>query len=308
MSESNFSSDLKYLFGSRKKSIARLALTGLIISIIFAVFVEAYFSINNYLNQFSNNIQISLVLKSYADSTVSDNKQDTLDSETGKYSDSLLTETINSIVTKPWTKSYKIISSEEANEEFRTRYGEISSELMPVNPFPQILSVTIRNKFHDRFNFNKIVSYLKSMELIDEVRYRDDFIQSYFNLKRNIILAAVNIALLFILILTFLLFQTARTEFDGSETKLTIFCFVVLSIFIGTIISIGAILGLKELINYQFAIPLSLNIYLILYALIASIIFSKIVLIFTALFIKTKENDAIVNYNVDDNKHEEINE
>ena len=146
MSNSNISSDLKYLFSKRRKTIARLAFATMIIAIIFAVFVEGFYSTDNYLRQFSNNIEISLVLKSYPDTTSNTSKQDSVDTDEGNFSDSLLTETINTIVTKPWTKSYRIISSEEANEEFRIRYGDISSELMPVNPFPQILSVTIKNK------------------------------------------------------------------------------------------------------------------------------------------------------------------
>jgi hypothetical protein len=290
MSNTNENSGLKHLFADRKKSLFRIAFASLLVTIFFAIFIEGYLSVDNYLRQYSTNVEVSLVLKSYPDSAPTNNKNDSLNDDTGKYSDSLLTETVNTIVTMPWTKSYKLISSEQANEEFKIRYGEISSELMPVNPFPQILTVIIKNSYHDSFSFNKIISYLKSMELVDEVRYRDDFIKSYFSMKKNLIFASLILAVLITITLIFLLYQTLKTEFVfiNEYTKNSIIAlFLILSGAIGVIIAEAKFFAVNAMMINQFKIQLTIHNITLIYAPIVSLALVTAMIYITLLFSNT---------------------
>lgn len=169
------------LLGKKYKSLIRISLTTSIITITLMIAIAALFVVYHNINNLSENIVISVIF----------NKTDNEDA---------LKPTLNKIMQQTWISGYKYISHAKAQEEFQKKYGDISRNLSPVNPFPAVVMVTFENAYKNSLLFHNHINFLEHLDMVEKVIYRRDYAESVFSIyHQSLFLSLTIISLIFIL-------------------------------------------------------------------------------------------------------------
>ena len=101
-------------------------------------------------------------------------------------SDSLKTYEIRrQLLSIQGVRGVKYISKEDAANFFKAQFDENIFDILEENPLPASFQVTLMDEYRTTDNVNIIVSYIKGIEGIDDVIYRQDilgFIERYLKL------------------------------------------------------------------------------------------------------------------------------
>ncbi|MFA6570212.1 MAG: permease-like cell division protein FtsX, partial [Bacteroidota bacterium] len=210
------------LIKSRWKAAVRITLTAISVTLLVTFGYFSFRIINEKISTLKHNLVLSVVFEKSA-------TEDTIKTS------------LTQIKTQPWTKDFNYISPSQSLDDFVKKYGKVSENLLPVNPFPAIVNMRIADSYCNQKSFEIILSVLKQTEFVDKINYREDFTSSVFVLAEQTKILMISVYSILGLMLLLLIFLSVRPEyiesaedfrqhnFFGSEnkfSKLHIFIFI----------------------------------------------------------------------------------
>ncbi len=152
----------------RAKASFFLSLTSLSISILLITASLALIQSTNIIQKkIKEDVSISLFLK---DGLGSDKTQN-LENELKK---------------KEYIKTIDFIDKDRAAEIFIKETGEDFRKLLDYNPLPASFTVTLKDKYVEKDSLDAIVTSLSSMNGVDDIGFKDDFIYKLISILNSI--------------------------------------------------------------------------------------------------------------------------
>ncbi len=198
------------------------------------------------------------------------------------------------------------VSSDEAAEKFFSDY-ELSEELTEANPFPDIVKIVLRQEFVESRNVKLLVDKLRNSDLIEEVRYKKDFVEDLSIFKSQIFQLLGVFAAILLVFLSWGLFLSIKSEFaypaanlikkSGEKRELSSkrlfatwsnFVFSFFNAFCGVLIATAALILIWFFLKEEFAWLSLLRLKSIIQSGSAIFFASILVSLFSAIVVKRK--------------------
>jgi len=241
----NIFSVLFLLLKKRPKSVARIFIGTTVLTLLITALIITGLIFKDEYKKITYGFQMTAVF----DSNIEDNE---------------IYATINKIDAKDWSTDLEYISAEDAQDIFCEKYDNITSELLPANPFPSTLKFRLSDQYFSHNEFTLILNELNKTEGITEVFYRAsmfDRIVEIKNKSKKIIEFTAGIGIFLFLFFIYMLVRTEFTDFDAairhlaeqdvSNAKCVVASFFLVIIISAIGIAAGEMLPIL-LIKYQF--------------------------------------------------------
>lgn len=193
---------LKILFNERKSSFwkvfSSILLTGMLISAIS----EFYYYIHNEMKLMANKTSISLVL---------------LDSS----EESDIMKIIKKLQSNHKINTIEYIPSEQAEFEFFRTHPSFSKELLTANPFPPIINFTMKENYFNLMDIKKITKILAQNQIIQEIKYKKDFLVTFLSVKQNLFTFFYFIAILILIMIVTIQYFAIRYNYLNLPDKVS---------------------------------------------------------------------------------------
>lgn len=163
-------------------------------SIAVVLIVISYFlyqSSENLENYLKENIGISVFIK---------------DSALKNRAESMKEEILNT----GFISDAEFISKEKAVDVFIKETGEDFRKILDYNPLPASFNLKLKSDFAERDSVKKIISTLESFPWVDEVIYRDDFMQKLLSYIKEFRIYILGLTALILLVSIYLVYSTVR--------------------------------------------------------------------------------------------------
>ncbi|HSL90632.1 MAG TPA: permease-like cell division protein FtsX [Ignavibacteriaceae bacterium] len=163
-------------------------------SIAVVLIVISYFlyqSSENLENYLKENISISVFLKD----SVQKNKFENIQEE---------------ILNTGFISNAEFISKEKAVEIFIKETGEDFRKILDYNPLPSSFNLKLKSDFAEQDSVKKIISTLEAFPWVDEVVYRDDYMQKLLSYIKEFRLYILGITAIILLVSIYLVYSTVR--------------------------------------------------------------------------------------------------
>ena len=163
-------------------------------SIAVVLIVISYFlyqSSENLENYLKENIGISVFIK---------------DSALKNKSESMKEEILNT----GFISSAEFISKEKAVDIFIKETGEDFRKILDYNPLPASFNLKLKSDFAERDSIKKIISTIEEFSWVDEVVYRDDFMQKLLSYIKEFRIYILGLTALILLVSIYLVYSTVR--------------------------------------------------------------------------------------------------
>jgi len=163
-------------------------------SIAVVLIVISYFlyqSSENLENYLKENIGISVFIK---------------DSALKNRAESMKEEILNT----GFISDAEFISKEKAVDVFIKETGEDFRKILDYNPLPASFNLKLKSDFAERDSVKKIISTLESFPWVDEVIYRDDFMQKLLSYIKEFGIYILGLTALILLVSIYLVYSTVR--------------------------------------------------------------------------------------------------
>lgn len=163
-------------------------------SIAVVLIVISYFlyqSSENLENYLKENISISVFIK---------------DSALKNRAESMKEEILNT----GFISDAEFISKEKAVDVFIKETGEDFRKILDYNPLPASFNLKLKSDFAERDSVKKIISTIESFLWVDEVVYRDDFMQKLLSYIKEFRLYILGLTALILLVSIYLVYSTVR--------------------------------------------------------------------------------------------------
>ncbi|TAL71053.1 MAG: hypothetical protein EPN82_00090 [Bacteroidetes bacterium] len=194
---------MSFKIKSYRKSIFRLFLSTLFVSLIFTIYYSSYKIVEKYISGISENVIITAVVK-----------EDVPD-------DSLAT-TVKEIRKYYWVKNVRLIKPEKGLSKTDSSMGGIPGDLLPENPLPALIIVTIKEDYLNKFNLAKYNLLLKRIDIVGSTMQRKDYADTVFLIKSQFSVLSILIGVLLVLIVLLIIFLSINPEFIKSEHSIAI--------------------------------------------------------------------------------------
>ncbi|MCL5990957.1 MAG: hypothetical protein M1419_02505 [Bacteroidetes bacterium] len=183
---------------SYRKSIIRLFLSTLAVCFIVSFYNSSLIIANRYIQNISSNITITAVIKE-------DVPEDSIKSA------------LQNIKSLYWVKNARLIKPDSGLSKIDNNIGGISGDLLPDNPLPTLINVTIKEEYLNRFNLAKYNLLLKRIDCIDSTLLRKDYAETVFSIENQFHVLSIIIGILSGLIVLFIIFLSLNPEFVKSK-------------------------------------------------------------------------------------------
>lgn len=163
-------------------------------SIAVVLIVISYFlyqSSENLENYLRENLNISVFIK---------------DSALKNKSESMKEEILNT----GFISSAEFISKEKAVDIFINETGEDFRKILDYNPLPASFNLKLKSDFAERDSIKKIISTIEEFSWVDEVVYRDDFMQKLLSYIKEFRIYILGLTALILLVSIYLVYSTVR--------------------------------------------------------------------------------------------------
>ncbi|MFH1051932.1 MAG: permease-like cell division protein FtsX [bacterium] len=158
---------LRILFAERKTTFWKVFLSVFLTGLLISSISEFYYYINREIELMSDKTRISVVFYN-----------NTAESE--------INSTIQSLQQNDKIKTIEYISSEQAEFEFFRNYTSFSKELLTINPFPPVINFSMKKDYFNYKDIRTVVKKLSKNENIEEIKYKKDFLITFFSVKQNL--------------------------------------------------------------------------------------------------------------------------
>lgn len=123
---------------------------------------------------------------------------------------------------RPYIKSVRFISKDEAAEIFKKETGEDFSNLLDYNPLPASFSITLKENYFQKDTLNRIVSSLSEIKGIDDISFKDEYIYKLISVLNDAKKYIFVITLIIFVISVYIVYSTVRlivtSRFEELET------------------------------------------------------------------------------------------
>jgi cell division transport system permease protein len=163
-------------------------------SIAVVLIVISYFlyqSSENFENYLKEILNISVFIK---------------DSALKNKSESMKEEILNT----GFISSAEFISKEKAVDIFIKETGEDFRKILDYNPLPASFNLKLKSDFAERDSVKKIISTIEEFSWVDEVVYRDDFMQKLLSYIKEFRIYILGLTALILLVSIYLVYSTVR--------------------------------------------------------------------------------------------------
>ena len=177
-----------------RKSIIRLFLSTLAVSFIFILYYSSYIIVKNYISEISDNINITAIIKE-------------------DVSEDSLKIAVTDIRKFYWVKDARLIKPDNGFLNTDSSIGGIPGELLPENPLPLLVNVTIKEEYLNKFNLAKYNLLLRRLDIVDSTLQRKDYADTVFLIKTQFSVLSLIIGSLLILIIFLIIFLAINPDF-----------------------------------------------------------------------------------------------
>ena len=192
------------IFRIRTSDTVRIFLASTIVGLGTVLSVIAYFAVENELESLSENFNLTVVFDPYA--------------EEEKINNFLI-----SISNTGFVDDIERISPEQAAKDFIKEFDLQGTNLIFEREFPGTATLHINRESQNSLAFSKLLDRIGKYELVKDVLFRDDFINSVFELNDRAS-SIMLVALFFVLsVLTYIIFNTIKHTFNNYHDDLKIY-------------------------------------------------------------------------------------
>jgi cell division transport system permease protein len=176
----------------RAKQSAIIAISSLCIALtLLGIFSIAALNLKNALFQFYREIEI----ETFLDPALSSDQISSLQQKIQEF---------------PEIAQVIFVSREQALQDFQKVFGENLQEVLKENPLPASFRIVLKSDYSQPYYAEKIASRLNQLKGIQEVLYQQEIIQFLHKYLQLGITFSIIIALLLLIIMTVLVFNTIR--------------------------------------------------------------------------------------------------
>lgn len=123
-----------------------------------------------------------------------------------------LTKLENRLSSASYVKSYRSISKEEALKELERELGESPEDFLGYNPLQASYEVFVKAEFANKSEMFKIVKEISSYEVVKEVVYQENVVDSINTNIRNVSIVLLCVTLLLLVVSIGLINNTIRLQ------------------------------------------------------------------------------------------------
>lgn len=123
-----------------------------------------------------------------------------------------LTKLENRLSSASYVKSYRSISKEEALKELERELGESPEDFLGYNPLQASYEVFVKAEFANKSEMSKIVKEISSYEVVKEVVYQENVVDSINKNIRNVSIVLLCVTLLLLVVSIGLINNTIRLQ------------------------------------------------------------------------------------------------
>lgn len=123
-----------------------------------------------------------------------------------------LTKLENRLSSASYVKSYRSISKEEALKELERELGESPEDFLGYNPLQASYEVFVKAEFANKSEMSKIVKEISSYEVVKEVVYQENVVDSINTNIRNVSIVLLCVTLLLLVVSIGLINNTIRLQ------------------------------------------------------------------------------------------------
>ncbi|MBI5325920.1 MAG: hypothetical protein HZB41_11725 [Ignavibacteriae bacterium] len=187
---------------NQRKSIFRLFLSVLTLSFIFSFYYSSYIIVDRYISEISSNVIITAIVR-----------QDVPDDS--------VKLTLKNIKSFYWVNKAFLIKPEKGLIRTDSTIGGISQDLLPENPLPSLINVSIKQNYLNRFNLAKYNLLIKRIDAVDSTILRKNFADTVFLIKNQYSVLSLIIGIILGLIVIFITFLSLNPEFISLKLSIT---------------------------------------------------------------------------------------
>ncbi|OGU17535.1 MAG: hypothetical protein A2X61_06070 [Ignavibacteria bacterium GWB2_35_12] len=274
---------------SYKKSIIRIILSTLAVSFIVSFYYSSYIIVDRYIHRIEQNITITAVMNE-------DVPEDSLK------------PALKNIKSLYWVKEARLIKPDSGLTKIDRNIGGISEDLLPDNPLPTLINVTIKAEYLNSFNLAKYNLLIKRIDGVENTLLRKDYAETVFSIKNQFNVLAIIIGILLGLIVLLIIFLSLIPEFvkskatvifsagikDYSQTAKEIFYLLTIVVLGSIIIASGLLYLLLYLIKAELLWYMNVPWQILLWNL--SFVLIAFELVFLMLYLIYKPKKSITDY------------
>ncbi|MBO7202849.1 MAG: permease-like cell division protein FtsX [Paludibacteraceae bacterium] len=123
-----------------------------------------------------------------------------------------LTKLENRLSSASYVKSYRSISKEEALKELERELGESPEDFLGYNPLQASYEVFVKAEFANKSEMSKIVKEISSYEVVKEVVFQENVVDSINTNIRNVSIVLLCVTLLLLVVSIGLINNTIRLQ------------------------------------------------------------------------------------------------
>lgn len=179
------------LFSKAKLSSLLTYISGTIAVVLVVVSFFLYQSSEKLEKYLKENINISIFLKD----SVQKNRLEQLKSEIMQYGS---------------VSSINYISKDEAVEIFVRETGEDFRNLLDYNPLPASFEIKLKSEFAEHDLVSKLINQLSSLDWVDEVVHKDDFVQKLLTYIDEFKVYVFGLAVVILFVSLYLVYSTVK--------------------------------------------------------------------------------------------------
>jgi len=169
-----------------------LTVISLTISVLLILFCFITIHISDY---YSSNLKSSIKINVFISDAANKNDQKRI---------------LNELQNKTYFDKVDFISKEAAAEQFIQETGEDFSKILDYNPLPASFVVRVSEKYANTDSLNLIVKNLSTIEMVDEVVFKEGFIYSLLNYIDTVKIYLFIITAIVCMVAIYLVFATVR--------------------------------------------------------------------------------------------------
>jgi len=118
-----------------------------------------------------------------------------------------------------WVKNARLIKPDSGLTKIDNNIGGISEDLLPENPLPALINVTIKEKYLNSFNLAKYNLLLKRIDEVDSTILRKEYAETVFSIENQFNVLSIIIVIVLSLIILLIIFLSLNPEFVSSKSN-----------------------------------------------------------------------------------------
>lgn len=128
----------------------------------------------------------------------------------------------HSLLNRPYIKTARFISKDQAAEIFKRETGEDFSKLLEYNPLPASFSVTLNDSYFQKDTINRIINSLAEIKGIDDISFKDEYIYKLISTLNDSKKYVFIVTIIIFIISIYIVYSTVKlivsSRFEELET------------------------------------------------------------------------------------------